>query len=349
MCLSPLPILIAFLTLGLALAGSSPAHFTTPRSLNRIAEPAWHRRERGQRSQARHLVRLAKAAERLDAHHGSCSGLGMAPAWTAGSKPKRAYLFCSAYASGCKSWIWDDRVGAFPKCPCGQPWSGHGKGPAKPAAAAAAGRKGRWWSKEDKPDKWQNQLDDAKEKMLWELAQEAGPESDEMSLFRKRYPNSKRLEAKAEQPAAVVAARAAQRLQTLEQKLQGISKRHEDALEIAKTCQAEGVKVASEIRHTKQILKEAESKVNPVVRPEETYVLGRVMPLQALTTEQVALLNENPAARDLAEDFNKRYADAEARGKVLHDKVRELMAQKEELKASGGRPACGPWTSRRGN
>ncbi len=44
---------------------------TTPRGL----EPAWHRAARRQRSHDRALVYLAKAAHRLDSHHGSHSGM----------------------------------------------------------------------------------------------------------------------------------------------------------------------------------------------------------------------------------------------------------------------------------
>ena len=217
-------------------------------------------------------------------------------------------------------------------CPCGQPWrTDRAKGPAKPAAATGNGRKGRWWSKTDQPDKWQGQIEDAKERKLWELAVEEGPVSEEMALFRKRSPQSKRLEIKTEQPAAVVAAKAAQRLQTLENKLQGISKRHEEALAAANSCQDEGVKVATEIRQTKKILKEAESKVNPII-PEKPEEVGLIKPLRPLSIEQLAILEENPLAKQLAEDFNTKYSEAEARGKVLHDKVLELQAQKEEVR-----------------
>ncbi len=57
-----------------------------PSATPRRAEPAWHRAARRQRAQDRALVFLAKAAHRLDAHHGSQSGM----AWdTVGKKKDR--------------------------------------------------------------------------------------------------------------------------------------------------------------------------------------------------------------------------------------------------------------------
>ena len=285
-------------------------------------------------------MRLAKAAGQLDGHHGSCSGLAMAPNWqSAGYKqPKRQYVVCSACDAGCDSWIWTDRLGSIPMCPCGQPWRKDGaKGASKPATTAPAsgsGRKGRWWSKTDKYDssgKWQDQIEEAKERKLWELAVDAGPESDEMALFRKKHPDSKRLEVKAEQPATVVAAKAAQRVQSLQTKLQRISKDHEEHLAGAKACEAEGTKVAAEMQVAKQLLKEAEAMVNPKA-PEKPDEVGIVKPLKALTVEQLQLLEENPLAKQLAEDFNAKHSEVEARGKVLHDKLLELQAQKNEAR-----------------
>ena len=43
-----------------------------------MAEPAWHRRERAERAQARALVRTFKAGHRLAAHHGSDPGVAVA-------------------------------------------------------------------------------------------------------------------------------------------------------------------------------------------------------------------------------------------------------------------------------
>ena len=51
-----------------------PALRKTPR----VAEPAWHRAARRQRSQDRALVYFAKATQRLDHHHGSSSGMAWA-------------------------------------------------------------------------------------------------------------------------------------------------------------------------------------------------------------------------------------------------------------------------------
>ena len=51
----------------------------TPQTIRVVAtargEPAWHRRARKQRSTDRVVVHLAKAAARLDKHHGSSAGM----------------------------------------------------------------------------------------------------------------------------------------------------------------------------------------------------------------------------------------------------------------------------------
>ena len=73
--------------------------------IQRPKEPAWHRRERAQRSLDRALVRTHKAGARLAAHHGSCAGsLPVEPmAWGLSQKQQQdAFAAMAAFLVGTK-------------------------------------------------------------------------------------------------------------------------------------------------------------------------------------------------------------------------------------------------------
>ena len=60
----------------------SPSAFSTNRDQSSPLEPAWHRRQRRRRAEARVLVRVAKAAHLLDSHHSSSMSWNRNKFWT---------------------------------------------------------------------------------------------------------------------------------------------------------------------------------------------------------------------------------------------------------------------------
>ena len=99
----------------------------------RPPSPAGHRRARRQRADARVLLRLGSAAQRLGEHH-SAQTAALMPGWAQygkaggkkGSSPSKAYVVCAA--PGCRhgsgpSWVYCDRIAASPFCiGCGTAW-----------------------------------------------------------------------------------------------------------------------------------------------------------------------------------------------------------------------------------
>ena len=305
-------------------------NLATPGSAN-LPEPAWHRNQRRQRSRARKALKLFKAAERLDNHHGSCSGffVEMGKKWN-NNKP---WVPCSGCQDGsCNSWLYENRLSKVGPCctTCGKEWLSRGSTVSWKSGAPWNRGQGAGSGQKPKPaDDTKNSTDvqKAKKRIEDDIWQRAQDDPEMMRDFKASYPNSEHLKpAPAELPlhhairvASAEWSQAVKKRQndlaTYDRESEKLTKRKESLLE--QTCNVKKLKT----RMDKLIAQQEEEALHGK-KPDESFLLDSSM---------IEGLRDNGPIMELWECVQKARADMAK----LQDQLKEAIdTEKPKAKAA---------------
>ena len=165
-----------------------------------------------------------------------------------------------------------------------------------------------------------------KEKELGDEAENDGPESHSMQLFKKMYPGSKRFAEPAEVPLPIALNRAAAQQRTCEQKLDKIAKKARELAKSLELYKEQAVLATEELETCKTVVDDLKIKVSAEAPERVQFKLG-LPPLSALAAE---VCTENPLLGEMRKAVEQAWAPLQQVWLVYEEKEKELLAAKAQ-------------------